>query len=829
MSRLVVVMVGAVAAVLCLAVAADPIQAANSRQVSAGALAVSPSSQRALIDKYCVTCHNQRLHRGELTLETIDVQNIGAGAEVWEKVLRKVRAGEMPPAASPRPDPVAIESFVGWLEGNLDLAAEATPQPGRVAVHRLNRSEYANAIRDLLDLEIDDQSVLIDEDPGVTGFDNTAGALSVSPVLVERYLAAARRVSRMAVGDLKVAPVFDTYTLPKMLKQDDRMSEDLPFASKGGVAIRHRFLVDGEYVLKARLHSQLYNYLLGLGRPHQLEMRLDGVRIRQFTVGGAAPGRPAPDSYAGDIPGSPDWEQYMHDADAGLEVRFAAKAGTRVVAVSFVNSSTEPEGVLQPAQVGGSGFEYNQLYEGNPKIMTVAIGGPYNATGPGDTPSRRRIFVCRPKASGDSEDELGCATRILTTLARRAYRRPVTEKDVRPLLTFYASGRKQENFDAGIQSALTRILIDPEFLIRIEPDPSTASVGAVYRLNDVALASRLSFFLWASIPDEELLDLAERGKLQDPKLLAEQIRRMTTDGRFFKTFVDNFASQWLGLRKLRGVTPDPDLFPEFDENLREAFRRETELFLDSQIREDRSVVDLLSSNYTFVNEHLARFYGIPNVYGDAYRRVTIGHVRPGGLLAQGSILTVTSYADRTSPVFRGKWVLENLLAAPPPEPPPNVSDLRESPPGKPVSVRQRLEEHRRNPACAGCHARMDPFGFTLENFDGIGKWRTTNEDQTPIDASGTLPDGTVLNGIASLEKYLLERRHQFAMAVTEKLLTYALGRGLEYYDLPAVRKIVRHAAANDYRWSSIIDGIVKSVPFQMSVVRSDRSVSAQRQ
>jgi hypothetical protein len=827
MNRLVVVVVGAVGAALCLAIAADPIQA-NSRQVSAGGPAVSPSSQRALIDKYCVTCHNQKLRRAELALDTIDVQNIGAGAEVWEKVLRKIRSGEMPPAANPRPDTVAIERFVAWLETGLDRAAEASPQPGRVAVHRLNRSEYANAIRDLLDLEIDDRSVLIDEDPGVTGFDNTAGALSVSPVLVERYLAAARRVSRMAVGDMKVTPVFDTYTLPKMLKQDDRMSEDLPFASKGGVAIRHRFLVDGEYVLKARLHSQLYNYLIGLGRPHQLEVRLDGARIRQFTVGGTAPGRPAPDSFAGDIPGSPDWEQYMHDADAGLEVRFAAKAGTRVVAVSFVNSSTEPEGVLQPAQVGGSGFEYNQLYEGNPKIMTVSIGGPYDPTGPGDTPSRRKIFVCRPKVSADNEDERDCATQILTTLARRAYRRPVTEEDVRPLLTFYAAGRKQGSFDAGIQSALTRILIDPEFLFRIEPDPSTAPVGAVYRLNDVPLASRLSFFLWGSIPDDELLDLAEHGKLQDPKLLAEQIRRMTADGRFFKTFVDNFASQWLGLRKLRGVTPDPDRFPEFDENLREAFRRETDLFLDNQIREDRSVVDLLSSNYTFVNERLARFYGIPNVYGDAYRRVTIGHVRRGGLLAQGSILTVTSYADRTSPVFRGKWVLENLLAAPPPEPPPNVSDLRESPPGKPVSVRQRLEEHRRNPACAGCHARMDPFGFTLENFDGIGKWRTTNEDETPIDASGTLPDGTVLNGIASLEKYLLERRHQFALAVTEKLLTYALGRGLEYYDLPAVRKIARHAAANDYRWSSIIDGIVKSVPFQMSVVRSDRSVSAQR-
>ena len=398
---------------------------------------------------------------------------------------------------------------------------------------------------------------------------------------------------------------------------------------------------------------------------------------------------------------------------------------------------------------------------------------------------------------------------------------------MQPLLSFYAAGRKQGSFDAGIQSALTRILIDPEFLIRIERDPPNAALGAVYRLSDVTLASRLSFFLWGSIPDDELLDLAERGKLQDPKLLVQQVRRMMADRRFFKTFVDGFASQWLTLRKLRGVTPDPDLFPEFDENLRDAFRQETELFLDSQIRENRSVVDLLSSNYTFVNERLARFYRIPNVYGDGFRRVTLGDGIRGGLLGQGSILTVTSYADRTSPVFRGKWVLENLLAAPPPEPPPNVSDLKENPPGKPVSVRQRLEEHRRNPACAGCHARMDPFGFTLENFDGIGKWRTTNEDHTPIDASGTLPDGTALDGVAGLQKYLLERREQFAGAVTEKLLTYALGRGLEYYDLPAVRKIAREAAANDYRWSSIIEAVVKSVPFQMSVVKAGQPASTQ--
>ena len=393
-------MLGAMACPVCLTIASDHVQAANSRQVPAVAPATAPSPPRALLDKYCVSCHNEKRRTAELTLQTIDVQNIGPHAEVWEKVLRKIRSGDMPPASMPRPDKAAIGTFVTWLEAGLDRAADLTPQPGRVAVHRLNRSEYANAIRDLLDLEIDNRSVLIDEDPGVSGFDNTAGALSVSPVLVERYLAAARSVSRMAVGDLKVVPVFDTYTLPKMLKQDDRMSEDLPFASHGGVAIRHRFLVDGEYIVKVRLHSQLYNYLLGLGRPHPLEVRLDGARIKQFIVGGNAPGRPAPDSFAGDIPGSPDWEQYMHDADAGLEVRFAAKAGTRVLAVSFADYAPEPEGVLQPAQVGGSGFEYNQLYDGNPKIMTVSIGGPYNPTGPGDTASRQRIFVCRPHANG---------------------------------------------------------------------------------------------------------------------------------------------------------------------------------------------------------------------------------------------------------------------------------------------------------------------------------------------------------------------------------------------------------------------------------------------
>ncbi len=510
----------------------------------------------------------------------------------------------------------------------------------------------------------------------------------------------------------------------------------------------------------------------------------------------------------------------MHFADKDLEVRFPVRAGPRVVGISFVEDTAEPEGVVQPPQTGLSGSEYTELYSGYPTVGTVSIGGPFKAEGPGDTPSRRAIFVCHPTGSSDAEP---CARRILSTLARRAYRRPVKDGDIQPLLHFYEVGRKQGTFDAGIESGLQRILTDPEFLFRFEPDPPNAAPGTVYRLDDLELASRLSFFLWSSIPDEELLSLAAAGKLKAPEVLAQQVRRMFTDARS-KALMTGFATQWLGLPKLRGAAPDPDEFPDFDENLRAAFQQETDMFLDSQMRADRSVVDLLSANYTFVNERLARHYGIPNIYGDGFRRVTFKDGERGGILGLGSVLTVTSYANRTSPVLRGKWLLDNVLAMPPPPPPPNVPPLKETPVnGKLASVRERMEEHRKNPVCAACHLRMDPLGFALENFDAIGQWHSTDKSGAPIDVAGALPDGTKFQGVAGLRGLLLSRREQFADAFTEKLLAWALGRGLEYYDLPAVRKIVRESAADDYRWSSIIEGIVKSTPFQMSIAKNAES------
>jgi hypothetical protein len=777
------------------------------------AAAQSNNAQRALLDKYCVTCHNQRLRTANLALDAASVDDVGGNAQLWEKVLLKLRTGAMPPPSMPRPDKTAVDAFSSWLETALDGAATANPRPGRVAVHRLNQTEYANAVRDLLDLDVDGRSLLIADDADEQGFDNIAGVLSLSPALLERYLSAARTISRRALGDPAIAPAFAMYDVPKALVQDDRISEDLPFGSRGGVAIHHHFPLDAEYTVKIRLRRQLYDYIIGLGRPHQLEVRLDGKLIKTFTVGGQNKGRPAPASFVGQILGDPEWEQYMHSADAGLEVRFPAKAGPRVVAVSFTKDVAEPEGVPQPS--GGRAVSINEWYDGNPSVDSVAIGGPYNIEGPGDTPSRRKILSCVPSRSSDEQP---CARKILSTLARRAYRRAVTEEDIQPLLDFYDSGRRHGGFEAGIRSALERILASPDFLFRLETSPANTAPGTVYRLSDVELASRLSFFLWSSIPDDQLLDLAARGKLNESATLEQQVGRMLADPRS-NALVNNFVSRWLNLFKLRGASPDPDIFLDFDENLRQAFQRETVLFAESQLRADRSVVDLLSADYTFVNERLARHYEIPNVYGERFRRVDFSDGRRGGLLGQGSILTVTSYGNRTSPVLRGKWLLEMILGTPPPPPPPDVPPLKEK--GEidhPLSVRERLEQHRQNPACASCHVRMDPLGFALENFDAIGKWRTA-EDGVPIDASAALPDGTKIDRVAGLRKLLLGHPEQFAATFTEKLLTYALGREVEYYDLPVVRKITREAAASDYRWSAIILGIVKSVPFQMSITR----------
>ena len=732
-------------------------------------------------------------------LDNLDVENISEGAELWEKVLDKLRAGAMPPAGMPRPDKPTADALVAWLETELAREATAKPNPGRPAIQRLNRAEYTNAIRDLLEVDIDGASLLPADDVSY-GFDNIGDVLSVSTMLMERYLSAARKVAQLAIGDSTMRS--DTYDVHRFLVQKDRISEDLPFGSRGGMAIRHFFPLDGDYVIKIHLRRDFSGEeILGIDEPHQLDVRLDGTRIKLFKVGGEQ-----------DTPGSnaeKDPVEYRRRGDRGLEVRFPAGAGTRLVGVTFVQETTVPEGIFQPRLAGIE----TKYWRDNPISVTrVTISGPYDFKGRGDTPSRRRIFLCRPTGS---EDEEACAKKILSALARRAFRRPVTEVDVQTLLSLYKQVQSSQGFEAGIGMALRAILVSPEFLFRIERDPAGVAPDTAYRVSDLELASRLSFFLWSSIPDDQLLDLAATGKLKDPVLLEEQVRRMLGNSRS-QAMVDNFAGQWLYLRNMRLVTPEQSVFPTFDENLRHAFQRETELFFESMLREDRSVMDLLTADYTFVNERLARHYQIPNIYGSHFRRVTLSDEHRKGLLGQGSILTVTSYANRTSPVLRGKWLLENMLGTPPPPPPPNVPALKDrGEDGEALSVRERMEQHRADPTCASCHEVMDPLGFALENFDGIGRWRITSEANTPIDASGVLPDGTQFEGPMGLRGLLVSRRQQFVMTVTERLLTYALGRGVENYDAPAVRKIIQEAAPSDYRWSSIIMGIVKSVPFQM--------------
>ena len=777
---------------------------------AAGAQNVAP---RVVLNQYCVTCHNQQLKVAGLMLDKADLDHVGASADVWEKVLRKLRAGEMPPPGRQRPDPATYASMTAFLEKALDDAALANPNPGRVAVHRLNRTEYKNAIRDLLGLQIDSKSLLSADEADQEGFDNVASILSVSPVLLEAYLSSARTISRLAVGDPTINPVGDVFKIPTALVQDERTSEDLPFGSHGGTSIRYHFRLDGEYQIKVLLKRQLYLYIIGLGEPHQMDIRLDGALIKRFEIGGKAKGMTMPESFAGNTQGDPGFEEYMHTADADLEVRVPVKAGTHDVGVSFVRRFWEPEGILQPPQRGFARTT-NELYHGNPAVATVAIAGPYLTAGmSNDAPSRRKIFVCRPNGIASEEP---CARKILSTLARRAYRRTLTEQEARTLMDFYKDGRAEGNFDSGIQRGLERILAAPSFLFRIERTPSNAAPGSVYRLSDIDLASRLSFFIWSSIPDDELLNLAVAGKLSQPAVLEQQVLRMLANSRS-RALVENFANQWLQLGKLAGLVPDADAFPDFDENLREAMRQETEEFIAHQIQEDRSVVDLLTSNYSYLNERLARFYGVPNIYGNHFRKVTFDDRFRGGLLGQASVLTVTSYPNRTSVVLRGKWLLANILGAPPPPPPADVPSLKDAgQDGQPRSLRDRMEQHRNSPACSGCHQRMDPLGFALENFDALGKWRTV-ADGEKVNASASLPDGTLFEGIAGLRELLTKHKDDYVRTVAEKLLAYSIGRGIEYYDLPAIRKIGRESAMNDYRWSSLVLSIVRSTPFSMGM------------
>ena len=769
---------------------------------------------RAVLDRYCLTCHNDRLRTAGLTLEALDVEQAAEHAETWEKVVRKLRTRAMPPAGRPRPDRATYNATAAVLETALDHAAAADPNPGRTTAHRLNRTEYANAVRDLLGLEVDGRALLPPDDADL-GFDNMADILSVSPALLERYLSAARKISRQALGDPSLEPATDTYVVPTMRFQDHRMSEDLPFGSRGGVAFRHHFPLDADYDIRIQLRRQLYGYVRGLQKEQQIEVRLDGRRVALFTVGGA-PGTAPPQTFTGTVLGDRLWEEYTLHADGDLHFRLSVPAGPRVIGVAFIQARSERDGVLQPratAKTLAIAERWSSPSEApEASVEQVTIAGPFDATGSGDTPTRRRILRCQPAGAADEEP---CAREILSTLARRAFRRPLTTGDADALMAFYAAGRRDGSFETGIQRGLESILVDPEFLFRIERDPDEPTASAAVPISDLELASRLSFFLWSSIPDDELLDAAAAGRLREPAVLERQVRRMLADARA-QALVDGFAMQWLGLRRLQSVVPAPDLFPEFDDNLREAFEQETRIFVRNQLREDRSVLDLLRADYTYVNERLARHYGIPNVYGSRFRKVTFDDGIRGGLLGHGGILTVTSYPTRTSPVLRGNWVLEHILGAPPPPPPPDVPALPDQGEGgRLASVRERLELHRESPVCASCHARMDPLGFALEHFDPIGKWRANSEAGTAIDASGVFPDGTEFDGLAGLKTVVLGEPEQFVQTVAEKLTTYALGRGVQYYDMPAIRRIMRDAAPHDYTWSSLVLEIARSTPFQM--------------
>jgi hypothetical protein len=795
----------AVASAAALWLGSGSLRADRPQDQTASGNAISP--QRDLLDEYCVTCHNQTLRTAGLMLDKMDVDHPAQGAETWEKVIRKLRGGMMPPQGNPRPDETAKFAFIKYLETSIDRAAAAKPTPGRSPLHRLNRTEYGNAIHDLLDLDVDVSSLLPADDES-DGFDNIADVLKVSPSLLEQYLAASSKISALAVGDRSITPISQVYQVPPDLAQEDHI-EGLPLGTRGGVLIPYNFPLDGDYDFSVSLLQNIVGYVTGLEYAHQLEISIDGTRVFLSPVGGDADNRMS-DANLGVA---------KDTLDARLKTRVHVKAGSREVAVTFLRrNSSESDEPLQP-------FTRDldlQNMNGIPLIDHVQITGPFNATGSGDTASRHAIFVCHPAKAAD---ELPCARRIATNLARKAYRRPINDADAEILLRFYQKGRNKGDFERGVEEALRLILASPNFIFRAEPDPSNVTPGSIYRASDLELASRLSFFLWSTIPDEELLNVASQGKLHDPATMERQVRRMLMDPKS-EALVKNFAGQWLFLRNLQSVSPNEDEFPNFDDNLRQAMRRETELFFESVMREDRNVLDLLNADYTFVNERLAKHYGIPNVYGSQFRRVTIPDENRRGLLGQASILTVTSEANRTSPVKRGKWILENILGTPPPAPPPNVPPLKENADNaKALPIRALMEEHRKNPVCASCHKILDPLGFSLENFDAIGEWRTTDAG-TKIDASGQLADGTAVDGPVALRKAIMKHPEQFVRTMTEKMLTYGLGRGLEYYDMPAVRMIEQASAKDDYRFSALVMNIVKSTPFQMKRAQEAKTVRA---
>ena len=758
------------------------------------------AAQRALINQYCVTCHNDKLKTGGMVLDNVNVENVGQNVEVWEKVLHKVTSRYMPPPGVPRPDEKAYQSLVTYLETSLDQVSAAKPNPGRTAsLRRLNRTEYKNAIRDLLGLDID-VAPLLPSDDSSFGFDNIMVG-ELSPTLLERYLSAARKISRLAMGGTPRGPSGDTILIPADLTQEGHF-EELPFGTRGGAAIHYIFPQNAEYEIQLKLTRDRNEHVEGLTGPTPIELMVDGELVQTFTI--------KPNKV---IVGIRNATEIPSDEllDKDLHIRIPIKAGTHDISVAFPrqNPSLLLETERKPYQAHFNMYRHPRI---QPALYSITVIGPYDPTGAGDTVSRRRIFVCRPAKPSEEE---GCAKKVLLSFAKRAYRRPVTEADIQIPFKLYQDGRAAGGFDAGIERALRALLVSPEFLFRVENDPPNVAANTAYRLTDLELASRLSFFLWSSIPDDTLLDLAIQGKLREPGMLEKQVRRMLADSRS-QMLVTSFADQWLYLRNLDAIVPDAREFADYDDNLRQSMKRETELFFGSIMSEDRSVIDLLSANYSFLNERLAKHYGVPKVYDSYFRRVDFDpESGRGGLLGQASILTVTSYADRTSPVIRGKWVLTNIVGSPPPPPPPNVPPLKENGSvGKVLTMRERMAQHRANQPCAGCHRLMDPVGFSLENFDAVGRSRVTEGDDA-IDATGSLPDGTEFKGVAGLKKALLAKPELFVNTVTEKLLIYGLGRGLEPYDGAVVRKIVRDARSTDYRFSSLILGVVNSTPFQM--------------
>tara|TARA_B100000745_G_scaffold77690_1_gene47180 strand:- start:20734 stop:23229 length:2496 start_codon:yes stop_codon:yes gene_type:complete len=774
---------------------------------------------RQMVNTYCLACHNDALATSGLSLQQVDFANPGPHAEVLEAVVKKLSARMMPPSGMPHPNFETYEIVTEWLENELDKAWAANPDPGRIApIHRMNRYEYNNTINNLLGLDVNVMDLLPGDPTADGSFDNIATSLPFTTAHMERYMSVARQVTRLATGLAPLNPSVSTHEIPVYMSQDWRQTEDMPFGSRGGISVSHNFPVDGEYQFKVDLETNYQDYVKGLGWAQLLEVRLDGRLLERFTVGGEAPGIPTPLSFSGTgEPGSIDWEQYMlYRATEGLEVRAPVQAGPHQVTVSYVRQQIEKEGIPQPRQ-GGRLPANSEAYLDYQKVHAVEIGGPYaTAEGIRESPSYNLIFSCYPERLAE---ETTCAAQILSRVARQAYRRPVTEEDATLLLEFFDRGREQGgSFDHGIQFALEFMLSDPDFLIRSYSDTEQFSDGAIYELNDLELASRLAFFIWSSAPDETLLELAERGRLSDPVVYDQQVRRMLADERGVNTLVEDFAAQWLNLRRLDEVTINTVLFPHYDVSLLEAFGRETELFIRETLRTDSSILDLLSADYTFVNERLARHYGVEGIYGSRFRKVELrDNTQRGGLLAHGALLTVTSYPGRTSPVLRGKWLLDNLLGTPPPSPPSNVPALTEVNTGQiPKGIRERLAQHRSDPVCSSCHTVIDPIGFALENFDVIGAWREFDEVGNPVDPSGNYPGGVEFAGFADLRDWMLERGDRFAHNVTEKLMTYALGRRVEYYDQPVIRQIVRDAASENYSWSSILLGVVKSAPFKMS-------------